>query len=90
MENKLSKDEINTFCMYMRVIDLMNKNITILNDNPPIKKEYDLMCKAENQIMSTLSEEERDKILEIHKLQLEKIAKIEDRKQARNQKKAKN
>ena len=59
----------------MRVIDLMKKNQQILDENSEFKSNYDILCENVNQIMECISDKQRDEILEIHRLQLLKIAK---------------
>ncbi|HEY5591567.1 MAG TPA: hypothetical protein VIK55_11180 [Paludibacter sp.] len=65
----------------MRVIDLMGKNQNILNENVEMKKQYDKLCLTVNEIMENISDEQRDEVLEVHKIQLEEIAKQEVKKQ---------
>ena len=81
MKPELTNEQISTLCMYMRVIDLMKKNQKLLNENAEMKKEYDNLCLTVNQLIENISEEQRDEVLEVHKIQLEKIAKQEEKKQ---------
>jgi len=81
MERELTDHQISEICMYMRVIDLMRKNQKILSENEEIKKNYDKLCLLVSQLMENISEEQRDEVLEVHKIQLEEIAKKEARKQ---------
>jgi len=81
MEPKLTDEQISEICMYMRVIDLMRKNQKILSENEEIKKQYDKLCLLVSHLMENISEEQRDEVLEEHKIQLEEIAKKEAKKQ---------
>ena len=75
--------------MYMRVIDLMGKNQNILNENVEMKKQYDKLCLTVNEIMENISDEQRDEVLEVHKIQLEEIAKQEVKKQRKKKQETK-
>ena len=81
MERNLTDDEISHLCMYMRVIDFMRKNQNVLDQNAEMKKNYDKLCLTVNELMENISEEQRDEVLEEHKIQLEEIAKEEAKKQ---------
>ncbi len=75
MERELTDHEIAELCSFMRVIDLMKKNQNILDEKPELQEMIDKLCSSVNFIMEQLSEEQRDEVLEIHKEQLEEIAK---------------
>ena len=75
MERELTDDEINKICMYMRVIDLMRKNLDIINKDVAMKKQYDILCKNVEKIRELLSAKQKNHILEIHRLQLIELAK---------------
>jgi len=81
MERELTDEQISEICMFMRVIDLMRKNQKILSENEEIKKQYDKLCLLVSHLMENISEEQRDEVLEEHKIQLEEIAKKEAKKQ---------
>ncbi len=81
MERDLTNEEISQLCMYMRVIDFMRKNQKVLDENAEMKKNYDKLCLTVNELMENISEEQRDEVLEEHKIQLEEIAKEEAKKQ---------
>jgi len=85
MEHELTDEEISHVCMYMRVIDLMRKNQKILDENEEIKKQYEKLCLLVNQLMENFTDEQRDEVLEEHKIQLEEIAKLEVKKQSKKQ-----
>ena len=73
MIQKLTDDQISSLCMYMRVIDFFRKNRNVLNEE--MEQHYYILCKNVNEIMEALTDEQRDEILEIHKIQLQEIAK---------------
>ena len=81
MEHELTGEEISHVCMYMRVIDLMRKNQKILDENEDVKKQYEKLCLLVNQLMENFTDEQRDEVLEEHKIQLEEIAKKEAKEQ---------
>ena len=81
MERELTDEQVSQLCMYMRVIDFMGKNQKILDENVEMKKQYENLRLTVSQIIDNISEEERDAVLEIHKIQLEEIAKKEAKKQ---------
>ena len=81
MEHDLTNEEISQLCMYMRVIDFMRKNQNVLDQNAEMKKNYDKLCLTVNELMENISEEQRDEVLEEHKIQMEEIAKEEAKKQ---------
>jgi len=81
MEHELTNEEISQICMYMRVIDFMGKNQRVLSENPEIKKNYDKLCLMVSELMENISDDQRDEVLEVHKIQLEEIAKKEAKKQ---------
>ena len=75
MDRELTDKEIAELWSFMRVIDLMKKNQDILDEKPELQKMIDELCTSVNIIMDNLTEEQRDEVLEIHKEQLEAIAK---------------
>ena len=81
MERDLTNEEISQLCMYMRVIDFMRKNQKVLDENLEMKKNYEKLCLTVNDLMENISDEQRDEVLEVHKIQLEEIAKKEAKKQ---------
>ena len=85
MERDLTNEEISQLCMYMRVIDFMRKNQKVLDENLEMKKNYEKLCLTVNDLMENISDEQRDEVLEVHKIQLEEIAK----KEAKTQRKKK-
>jgi len=89
MERELTDEQVSQLCMYMRVIDFMGKNQKVLDENVEMKKQYENLRLTVSQIIDNISEEERDAVLEIHKIQLEEIAKQEAKKQRRKNKQQK-
>ena len=89
MERELTDEQVSQLCMYMRVVDFMGKNQKILDENVEMKKQYENLRLTVSQIMESISEEEWDEVLEIHKIQLEEIAKQEAKKQRRKNKQQK-
>ena len=89
MERELTDEQVSQLCMYMRVIDFMGKNQKILDENVEMNKQYENLRLTVSQIIDNISEEERDAVLEIHKIQLEEIAKQEAKKQRRKNKQQK-
>ena len=89
MERELTDEQVSQLCMYMRVVDFMGKNQKILDENPEMKKQYENLRLTVSQIIDNISEEERDAVLEIHKIQLEEIAKQEAKKQRKKNKQQK-
>jgi hypothetical protein len=67
---ELTNDQINELCSFLREIDVMQKNIDIVNANAELKKGYEALCNNVNEIMKLLTNEQRDKVLETHRLQL--------------------
>ena len=90
MERELTDEQVSQLCMYMRVIDFMGKNQKILDENVEMKKQYENLRLTVSQIIDNISEEERDAVLEIHKIQLEEIAMEQAKKQAKKQLKKNN
>ena len=89
MERELTDEQVSQLCMYMRVIDFMGKNQKVLDENVEMKKQYENLRLTVSQIIDNISEEERDAVLEIHKIQLEEIAKQEAKKQRKKNKQQK-
>jgi hypothetical protein len=88
MEQKLTDEQISNLCMYMRVIDLLKSRPDLLDENPEMKKQLEMICSNVDKVMESISDEQRDEVLEAHKMQLEEIAQKEARKQAKKQKKS--
>lgn len=75
MERKLADDQVNQLCMYMRIIDLMQKHLSRLDTNLELKKQYKKLCKYVDEILETISDEEKDEIMEMHEFQLNELKK---------------
>lgn len=78
MEVELTDDMISQLCMYMRTIDLFNKHPEILDPAPDIKEKVEIIKEKVDQIFSLLTEEQCNEVLEIHRIQLQEIAEMED------------
>jgi hypothetical protein len=68
---QLTNEQMSRVCMFMRVIDLLKSRPDILEQCPEMKTKLDQVCRAVNQIMELLTEEQRDAVLEEHQRQLE-------------------
>ena len=73
MENELTNETISKLCMMMRIIDLFHKNLKNIEKLPEMKKEYKSLSSELNEIMRNLSDDQRDKVLEIHKKQMQEL-----------------
>jgi hypothetical protein len=73
MEHVLTDDEISRICMMMRIIDLFHKNLDKIEKIPEMKKEYNNLSSAVNEIMRNLTDDQRDKVLKIHKKQMHEL-----------------
>jgi len=89
MKGELTNDQISQVCMYMRVVEYMKKNEKILSENEEMKKNYEKLCLTVAEIMESITDEQRDEVLEVHKKQLKQIAKQEAKKQSNKQPKTK-
>lgn len=54
----------------MRIIDLMKSNPDISEANPEMKTQLEKIYKAVDDIFEMLTDEQKDELLETHKLQL--------------------
>jgi hypothetical protein len=73
MADELTDETISKICMMMRIIDLFHKNLKKIEKLPEMKKEYKSLSSSLNEIMRNLTDEQRDKVLEIHKIQMQKL-----------------
>ena len=89
MEEQLDDENVSQLCMFMRIIDLFDKNETIVNANPEMADTVNELREKVKRIMDMLSDEQKDYVLEEHKIQTEYVAKqIEkDKKKALKKKK---
>jgi hypothetical protein len=74
MDHKLTDEEIDRICSNLRAVDFMKRHQAEINKIPELKEQNDLLSKSVKELMNKLSEEQRDKVLEIHKIQSEAIA----------------
>lgn len=77
MEIKLTAMQKTQLCSYMRVIDLMGRSKKIMDEIPGMREEYEKLCVQTKKIMDTLTDIQRDEMLDMHKKQMESIAKKE-------------
>lgn len=75
MEIELSNEMIDKICANLRVIDFLRKNQEEFEKHPEMKKQMDNMRTHVKQLMDLLSDEQRDQVLEEHKIQSEAIEK---------------
>jgi hypothetical protein len=73
MAEELTADEISKLCIMLRIINLFHKNLKNIEKLPEMKKEYKSLSSELNEIMRTLTDEQRDRVLKIHKVQLQEI-----------------
>ena len=73
MDHELTDDEISKLCMMMRIIGLFHKNLKNIEKLPVMKKEYKSISSDLNEIMRNLTDEQRDKVLAIHKIQMQEL-----------------
>jgi len=81
MSENLTPEMIDELCMMLRVHDLMQANPEIVDANPEMKKSIEEIKINLDKIMSQLSEEERNKVLEEHKAQLDYLREEGDAKE---------
>jgi hypothetical protein len=65
MDSELTDETISKIWMLMRIIDLFHKNLKNIEKLPEMKKEYKSLSSELNEIMRNLTDEQRDKALEI-------------------------
>jgi hypothetical protein len=71
MSKELTEEEISKILMMLRIIDLFHKNLDKIEKIPEMKKEYKSLSSELNEIMRNLTDEQRNKVLEIYKNQSE-------------------
>ena len=75
MIEDLDEENVSQLCMFMRIIDLFDKNEAIVNTNPEIADTVKELREKVKSIMDLLSDEQKDYVLEEHKIQTEYVAK---------------
>ena len=75
MEEQLDDENVSQLCMFMRLIDLFDKNESIVNSNPEMADTVNELREKVKCIMDMLSDEQKDYVLEEHKIQTEYVAK---------------
>lgn len=73
MPEELTEEKIKSILMILRIIDLFHKNLKNIEKLPEMKKEYKSLSSELNEIMRNLTDEQRDKVLEIHKIQMQEL-----------------
>jgi len=86
MGPELTEDDIAHLCMFMRVIDVLTDSPDILAENAEIRKHYEELRVRFDALFGLLTDEQRDMVLEQHRLQLIEIQKREKRNKARREK----
>ena len=72
---QLDEENVSQLCMFMRVIDLFDKNESIVNSNPEMADTVKELREKVQRIMDLLTDEQKDYVLEEHKIQSEIVAK---------------
>ncbi|MEI6823145.1 MAG: hypothetical protein WCL51_14535 [Bacteroidota bacterium] len=75
MIEDLDEENVSQLCMFMRIIDLFDKNEAIVNTNHEIADTVKELREKVKSIMDLLSDEQKDYVLEEHKIQTEYVAK---------------
>ena len=75
MIEDLDEENVSQLCMFMRIIDLFDKNEAIVNTNPEIADTVKELREKVKCIMDLLTDEQKDYVLEEHKIQTEYVAK---------------
>jgi hypothetical protein len=75
MENQLTEEQIDRICANLRAIDFLRRNQDKLEKHPEMKIQIAKLKAGVKAIMDILTDEQRDKVLEIHKVQTEAIEK---------------
>jgi hypothetical protein len=70
MEKELDNLEINKICMIMRAIELFQKSQDNIGKLREINKEYKRLCSVVHEFMRNLTDEQRDKVLDVYKIKL--------------------
>ena len=88
-EVELTEEMIAQTCMFLRVIDLMDRNHEIIKDNEDLQKTMVEVKENVKLIMDLLTPEQQDYVLEVHKVQSEYLAEQfeKDKKKAAKKKK---
>ena len=75
MIEQLDEENVSQLCMFMRVIDLFDQNESIVNSNPEMADTVKELREKVQRIMDLLTDEQKDYVLEEHKIQSEIVAK---------------
>ncbi len=74
IDHELTEKEIDKLCHYMQVVEVLNKHKDDFDKNSEIEEIFDKYSQILKEHMFLLSDEQRDKVLENHKMRIEKIA----------------
>lgn len=85
MEKRLTEEQINKICANLRALDFLEKNKVLVDAHDDMKNEAEKFKALIKKVIDELTDEERDEVLEIHKIQREAL----DKKLARKLKKPK-
>lgn len=85
MEPQLTNEDISRICMYMRTVDYIKRYGWILEVDTKLKQDFEIICQKIGEIFETLTEDQRDMLLEMHKVQLQSREEKDAKKNARRQ-----
>ncbi len=71
MEEELSEEKVAQLCKFMRIIDLFDKHKAEIDPFTEIVDSVQEIRELVDKIMSLLSDEQKDYVLEVHKIQTE-------------------
>ncbi len=72
-DNELDDEMINQLCMYMRVIDLFQKNSNEIENNEELKETVQNLNAKVKELMDMLTDEQKDLVLEVYQLQKQEM-----------------
>lgn len=72
-DNELDDEMVNQLCMYMRVIDLFQKNEEEIDDNDELKETVQNLNAKVKELMDMLTDEQKDLVLEVYQLQKQEM-----------------
>jgi hypothetical protein len=75
MENPLTTEDLDRICSNLRAIDFMKRHQAEMDRLPELKQEFEKLSSLTRQLIDQLSEDQRNRVLEIHKVQADALAK---------------
>ena len=69
MEKELTEEQINRLCADLRAYEFLMNTKDVWGGNAEIMKQFILLEDGMKKIMEALTDEQRDRVLEEHKLQ---------------------